>query len=356
MKGFQLGKIKRMFLGTVLCTALGIVCDVHAYEVPIGIPEPFVDPDVQMSQRPANWDQEISGYYYVDYENGTDSVHAYGYPGAPRRTIPRPIPAGSYIEIKGTYSYAQGGVIWIDGNGTASSPIWIVSSPDQQGVFVSETASVPTIVRGSYIYIDGLHWRSPLWVGSSTNDRKVDHVLIRNCILDGQKQSATGLVVIGNSYSSDASHVIIYNNQVHNWGDINSDYDEDAGGISVAQYSSYVWVLNNVCHDSSSQGIFVGAQYGSALDETHHVYIGGNTVYHTRQGCIATKVCSHIVMSQNHVYDAIPRITSDGESRAKGLSTQYGAQDIWMIYNVIHDAEYGIKVPSSSDYAEELDL
>lgn len=332
--------------------------NVMAYDSIIGIPEPFVDPDIAKPSRPSDWSSEVAGYYYIDYSTGSD-IHTYGTPTAPRKTIPNPVPAGSYIEVNGDYTYASGDVIWIYGQGTSSTwvanssgPVWITSSPSG-GTFKSHT----TIVRGSYVYIDGLTWKNALWVGSTTANRDADHILIRNCTLDGDKISKTGLFITGASEDDLSQYVIIYKNNVYEWGDLTTTTDEDASGISVGGYARNVWILNNVCHDTSAQGIFAGGQYGSDLDITQYVYIGGNTVYHTRQGCIGTKIVTHIVISKNHVYDGVPRTDENGDvkSRGKGISFQYGVADGWILFNKIHDVEYGVEFSSSSDYTEELD-
>jgi hypothetical protein len=42
-------------------------------------------------------------FYYINYQTGTDTERIYGTPVAPRKTIPNPISADSYVEVAGDF-------------------------------------------------------------------------------------------------------------------------------------------------------------------------------------------------------------------------------------------------------------
>ena len=82
--------------------------------MPIGIPIPFtgtVSWDDATPTRPSTWTSDSAGYYYINAQTGTDTARTYGNPTAPRRTIPSPVPAGSYIEVEDDFDILNGGVI-----------------------------------------------------------------------------------------------------------------------------------------------------------------------------------------------------------------------------------------------------
>jgi len=116
-----------------------------AYDMPRGIPDPGFGLDEVKPVRPSNWTSEQAGYYYVEDTGGCSNSRTYGYPGAPRCYIPDPIPAGSYVEVHGTYNHTVGGTTLIHGEGTANSPVWIVGESDQ----VRPTFTENTILYGS---------------------------------------------------------------------------------------------------------------------------------------------------------------------------------------------------------------
>jgi hypothetical protein len=127
-----------VFVAFIVTTASGF-----GYTYPIGIPEAWVAPDVARPARPSPWTSDTSGYYYVDASVGTDTGRTYGNPTAPRKTIPRPVPAGGYVEVHGTYDVVSAGQCWIQGAGTSAKPVWVVGL---------DAASRPTFSAGTLVY------------------------------------------------------------------------------------------------------------------------------------------------------------------------------------------------------------
>ena len=130
----------------------------------IGIPDPAtnwaggLDPiNTAIPAQPTEWasDLELAEHWYIDeshpnagaYNPSLGSTPVYGCPNYPRATLPSTTtrPAGAYIELGGgTYLGAQ--LIWTL-NGTSTNPVWIVGPG---------TINYQFIVKGSYIFIDGI--------------------------------------------------------------------------------------------------------------------------------------------------------------------------------------------------------
>jgi len=320
----------------------------QAYEAHLGIPTPWVDPDVQKPSVPADWSAEVPGYYYVDYTHGSDG-RTYGTPGSPRRTIPNPIPAGSYVLVDGVYNYKLGGVIRIWGNGTSgnwaantSGPVWIVGTG---GKSRAEFTDYKMVISGSYIYFDNIYVRSGsrFQVGSYNSGEAAHHVLLRDSEVQGLPTDGAGAIVATVSSSSDpVDHVIFYNSVFHDTGNINSTSDDDAGIVVTSPYTTYAWILNNTMHTSSGTGVQINPSGASA--SSHHIYVGQNHVYNTRQSGIWVKYATDVIFSENTIHDII----TTSWSPSKGMGAQYEPQRLWMINNTVYNVEYGVRVASTN--------
>src|SRR5215475_5445284 len=97
-----------LLLTLITVTALGISSLVQAeWQPPIGIPTPPFGLNEVAPTRPNPWTTAVPGYYYVEWSatNATDTNNPYGTPTLPRKTIPLVLPAGSVVELHGTYGY-----------------------------------------------------------------------------------------------------------------------------------------------------------------------------------------------------------------------------------------------------------
>jgi hypothetical protein len=332
---------------SALFVALVYLSPALAYEPHLGIPAPWVDPDVTAPSAPSNWSQEIPGYYYVNYQSGSDS-RTFGTPGSPRQTLPNPIPAGSYVAVAGTYSHRIGGLIRVAGNGTsanwtagASGPVWIVGANGNRAEFTN----YKMVVIGSYIYFDNIyvHSGSRFQVGSYVNGETADHILLRNSEVQGLPTDGTGAIVATVGSSSDlVDNVIIYNSELHDTGNLQSPTDDDAGIMVISQYSSYVWVLNNTMYTASGSGLQINPT--SNPSSTHHIFVSQNHVYNVRQSALWVKYATDVVFAENVVHDII----TTSWSPSKGLGAQYEPQRFWMVNNTVYNVEYGIRVASTN--------
>ncbi len=328
---------------------------VLAYDYPIGIPQPWIEPDIVAPSLPSSWTSEQAGYYFINYQIGSNS-HTYGTPSAPRKTIPNPIPAGAVIALQGDYSYTNAGAIWLHANGTSSNPIWIIN---YDGTGKINTASSKCIVYGSYLYISdisidgstGTNGHGMLQIGSSVSGYGANNILFRNAEVVGNTAMVrnSGVGIIGNSSGSASQNIIIYNNEIHNTGNISSPNDDDAHIVTVGNWSSNVWILDNEIHHGSGSGGQIGGVYKShGVNNCHHIYFGRNNVYNTRQAGAGVKFAEYCVFSENYIHDIIDTSWSE----AKGLGFQYHNDYIWFIYNTIIGGRFGIK--GSSDNTDDV--
>lgn len=334
-----------------------------AYSYPTGIPAAWVDPNVEAPLRPVTWTSEIAGYYYVDWNTGTDSGRTYGDPTAPRKTIPNPIPAGSRVELaEGTYG---GGIeLELQGNGTSAAwtanttgPAWLVGA----AALASKMPSM--VLRGSYLYIDGLAWDQlsghRIQFSSASVDWSADHMVLRNCDIDGNGQdSAYGITIQGRSLLLNTQHIIIYNCTIHHFGNMASESDPDNNAIAGGDYNYDIWILDNEIHTCTAgirYGAAGGPDSGDTADLAQRGYIGRNEVYNILQSGIFVKYSRDVVFSQNHVYNIIDTVWSP----SKCVGAQYAPKGLWIIFNrlegnVAGDGKFGIYLAATDTDPPEV--
>ena len=340
-------KILTKHLKLVFTTLLVFISyNVHAassYEMPVGIPNTTLDFQQEMPPRPSDWSIEKPGYYYINYQTGSDK-QTYGTPDAPRKSFPNPASAGSYIEIAGEYDQGfktYGNRIYsINGTDTVWSagvagPVWITESKDTYGVI----SKVGFLVMGANVFISDLDFinGANLKIGSPSKGRQATNIVARNLDING-----SGISISGDS-TAPVSNIIIYNSTVHDLGDVNSPKDDDYHAISVGTYVSDVWLLDNVMHTASGSGLQV---YGDLNNRgsTNNIYAGGNEVFNVRQAGLWVKAGSNVVFSSNYIHDLV----STPWSPSKGLGAQYKPDGLWMINNHVSGVEYGIRIASTS--------
>ena len=155
-----------------------------AWDPIIGIPQPPFGVNETAPSSPSPWTTETAGFYYVcaDCAGATDSGRTYGTPSAPRATIPRTLPAGSVVELRGTYAQNHTSPNNIVLNGTAGSPVFIRgNSPSDR----------PTIlggweISGSYFILENLEFSSPSTTASNIGlALGANYAALRNSELHG---------------------------------------------------------------------------------------------------------------------------------------------------------------------------
>src|SRR5262245_34302357 len=91
--------------GVTLVHPHAIAIEAPAWSPPVGIPLPSFGIFEVAPATPLLWGTPVPGFYFVDPTNAaaTDDGNPYGRPRLPRRTIPTTLPAGSVVELHGTY-------------------------------------------------------------------------------------------------------------------------------------------------------------------------------------------------------------------------------------------------------------
>lgn len=316
----------------------------ETYVMPIGVPTPWIAPDVASPDRPTSWETEQTGYYFIDFSVGTDSNNIFGTPLSPRKTIPNPIPAGSYVVVKGNYNYVQGS-IKINGAGTGepwiagvSGPAWVVGESAENR---AEITGKKLLISGSYVYLENFYFHSggKIQFGSFVSGNQADHILVRNSELKGETDVTGGILIHPVGIEGEpASNILIFNNKAHSIGPLNSQTDIDARGLAIGKYTDNIWILNNMFYDSSA-GLQVEAGNGTHQSTTHHIYIGHNHVCNVAQAGIGVKYALDIIISENKIHNIIDTPWSP----SKGIGFQYAPDRVWIMFNKISNTNIGIR-------------
>jgi hypothetical protein len=308
---------------------------------PLGIPAPDFGITQQAPPAPSPWTAEVPGFYYVDeMAPAASDSRIYGHPSAPRATIPLRLPAGSVVEVHGTYSrsHLSPNVVVVDG--TAAAPVFVRGS----NATTRPVLSRPLLVRGSYFVVENLSWQLVDKTQAFKIVSPADHGALRHSDLQGNLGG--GGIGIGYvaSLGGVVANVVIWDNKIHDVGDVSTTYDQDANPVTIGTRVSNVWVLDNEIHDSSGSGVVVNAGSKAEQPNTHHVYFGRNHVYRTRQSGLFAKQAVDVIISENKVHDVI----DTSWSPSKGLGFQYAPDRVWFLYNEVYNCSYGIYSGSDS--------
>jgi FtsZ-binding cell division protein ZapB len=308
---------------------------------PIGIPVPKFGLTEQAPAVPDPWTTETPGFYYVEKSGaGASDSRTYGHPGAPRATIPLSIPEGSVVEVHGPYVYSHGSPRNILAKGTVEKPVFIRGFDSNVGRQLA--------IRGTYYIVENLTWslapssdaKPPCFkIQSPTN-----WGVLRNSKLGGNLTG--GGIQVGSSSSTggEVMNVVLLGNDIHDSGDVASPEDQDIHSVAIGSKVSNLWLVDNEIHDSSGSGTQVNAGSATGQALTHHIYLGRNHVYRTRQAGLFAKQSTDVIVSQNTIHDII----NTSWSPSKGLGFQYAPERLWFLFNEVHHCTYGIYSGSDS--------
>ncbi|MDH5512402.1 MAG: hypothetical protein OEY27_04225 [Gammaproteobacteria bacterium] len=136
--------------------------------------------------------------------------------------------------------------------------------------------------------------------------------------------------------------MVIWNNYIHDMGDVNATFDQDNHCIGIGSNTSYIWIVDNEIARCSGDGL----QINGSLNTTHHIYFGRNRSHSHKQTGMWSKTASDVIFSQNTVYNIRPSDSSSGAC----TGSQYGPDYVWWIFNHLFDCESGIRVESDSGF------
>ena len=338
----------KVYDGEAYSAAATVSITVASWVSPLGIPMPafgitqkhtmYEGQTFDYGSGPEPYRDAGNGPYthYVDknHSQATDSSNTFGTPSKPRRTIPSSsLPAGSVVEVHGgPYDYTVGGRIPLYSSGTAAKPVFV------RGPSAADKATFTQDVRiyANYMIVENLECKNMAILAPA------DHAALRHCEI-GQG-GGTALIVDSWSSGTYASHIVVYDLNVHDRGDMDADYDQDYHGVVVGKRVSNFWLLDSQIRRCSGSGLQINAGSESAQADTHHLYAGRCFVEDTRQAGLFAKQCVDAVFSQNTIRD----IRTTSWSKSKGLGFQYGPERVWFLFNKVTGCEFGVYGGSTS--------
>ncbi len=311
--------------------ALGSVAS--AWSPPVGIPAPPwpADLDIPRPTLPNPWTSEQAGWYFISASGCSDAGRTFGYPGAPRCSLPGSPAAGSKIVLDGTIDGDQE----LGFSGTVGSPClgdgvqgelplpW----PPEYG-----SSSVPTrSLRASHSATPS---RTGTWISRAA------HNMIRDLSFVNTYSVSNGAVIAGGGTNN-----VMYRCTISRSGDWqHSGSDIDRHGVKVIPGANGVWYVDSTFYHIQGDGIQVGDQTDSA-SAINKVYIGRNRAYENLQSCFWTKNATDVIMSENICSDITLSPGGDGQ----GLGGQYDPRYVWFLYNTVYNTKAGIKVSGESN-------
>lgn len=352
--------MKNLLLTATLCFA----ATANAYTPPIGVPDPkwenSIHPiDTAVPNRPSNWTRDIKGFYYVDpdHAQATDSKNTYGYPNKPRKTIPKIVAAGSYVEISGRYNQDA---VYIKYNCTPSAPCWLVGNKNDRPNFTGNLK----IDDSDYLIIDSVDFVGGGGTAVSIKGSS-HHIAYRHSKIadreqylrnNGGWQSHVG-VSIKPDDGDTISDIVVYGNTFSKLGEYSytGKLDPNFHAVGPTLWNSSgvlkdVWVLNNFCSLLAGDCVQINAgNQDKSWERLHHIYVGKNISSETRQGGIGVKQSSDVIISQNKFYG----FKGAGAGNAGGgIVFKYEKRNLWIIFNEVFDSNFGIRQANTGDKTE----
>src|SRR6185503_13380264 len=71
-----------------------------------------------------------------------------------------------------------------------------------------------------------------------------------------------------------AQNIVVWDNNIHDNGDVNATFDQDVMAVHVGVRVSNVWVVDNTMYRNSGDGIQINAGSAAVINTTHHIYVG----------------------------------------------------------------------------------
>jgi hypothetical protein len=246
--------------------------------------------------------------------------------------------------MSGTYSNTSGGATRISSAGTESNPVWIVGLEGNEPTF-----SKLTTFQGSYLIIDNVIINNQI---NTRNGYLSHHITIRNSDIHYNIPSNGSLVGLSGSSSNTNHDLVIFNNEIHDsrpdWN-VAGSTDIDAHGIKPNDHAYNIWIIKNKFYNLGGNAIQIGDQ-NSDQDTIHHIYIGDNEIYNTRQTGIGIKKASDVVITNNVIHD-IHQIQTGNPTA--GIAYQYAPRRVWIMFNSINNCDFGIKSGSDTSPVED---
>ena len=317
-----------------------------AWIPPIGVPMP----EFGITEQAPVYNQNNPLHYYVDRTNlstcNDGSNGGRGSPSNPRCSIPYNIPAGALVEVHGNYDYYSGSIIV---NGTQNQPVFIRGRGRDEKPRVSNKMEI----RGSYFVLEHFEF-----IRDSDSEGKVtvfgpsDHAIIRHNLVVGNNQGGDGGIFSQGNAGTNAlvQQVVFYDNALRDNGYFESPVDNDQGRMFSEGLTRQLWMVDNIC---LRNGGLCGAgshQYNAndsiAGNEVfQYVYVGRQLAGWNRETNFWVKQGNHIIFSQNNSFE--PYDLRPGNTPS-AIGFQYGPDNVWFLFNYVHDAQAGFTIQDIS--------
>lgn len=264
--------------------------------------------------------------HYVDPDdpNATDTGNPYGSVAKPRKSFPvsrfdagiNTIAAGAVVELHGSLTCPGDHYM---PTGTADQPVFI------RGVCGDEPILYGQVILeggGSYTIWENLIWdqrnESITSLRLGAHEGALTNLAIRNCefhnIIDVPTESRQVIRLKHPFAGGDQlKNIIIYGCYFHDSGENRTrDVKGDIVGVSVAQGSENIWILDNVFCRIGGDGIQLSWDYPYDVGiVANHIYIGRNAFHDLYENAVCVKYCRHVICSENTAYHFGPSYSDE---------------------------------------------
>lgn len=333
--------------------------------------------------RPVEWvlDQEVEGYYYIDFGNTTGNAsdsNTWGTPSSPRLTAPATVlndgTAGSTVRIEMT-GVQQGSLMRLDARGDSEDNMIFIVGDAVNPVRFLDTA--PYFRGCQYALFENLVRGGTTQPAQGTTDsqggftfsgevNEMHHCIVRNMTVENIAIQVSGgksfmgfgihdaLKAIGGETHSIVAYDLTFRNlgNTYDW----STDDRDAHAIAIGAFNednSTGWAIRNIWFldidgsDVSGNTIQItgqGGTIGSPLDTLHHFYMSRVSGIRNRQPGIGIKTCSNVYISQCSSDD----INWWSGGQGDGFGSQYNPNEIWVMFSTFNNVNHGLRTSEQS--------
>ncbi len=338
---------------------LNITANFNTWKPPIGIPQPefgisekhtmYSGKTFDFGSGPQPYKEVGNGPYthYVDssHASATDTDNPFGTADKPRLTFPADITAGSVVEIHhGPYQ-----INLTELKGTADKPIFIRGANSTDIFTVNDMAGGSyNVMNSEYLIVEYAKFHGiRIQVGQYAS-----HISFRYCEIDGN-DSVPGVYLWTHKATftpgEQKEHIVFYNNIVHDCGAYPAT-SETVCAFMIDNATQNVWIVDNHIYENGEDGIQIMDRDALPVGtpKADRIFIGRNIFHHDIENAIDAKGSTNIIISQNEMY-GYDVLVSASNGDAIRINDE-GAQDnIWILFNRIHDSKWGIGAYGAED-------
>ena len=286
------------------------VAPTNDYPMPYGVVNPGFGIDEQPPADPTEWSTstEKVGFYYIDSDHPScNNTNDYGYPDAPRCSIPSSgasvVAGGKMVLAPSSLPYTMRDSSWqlINFEGTADNPSWLIGNdkgPDRP-VILSHANRVDSRVTlritGSFLRISGV-----VFDGPSLQHRGggAENVVVRHSEFKNYPSTAGGGTTVG--LSTEGRNVLAFNVYAHDNGIVEEDglsTERDIHAFVGTNQQGY-WMLDIRCDENAGDCVQL-----TNNNTTSDVFVGRMVAHSEGENCIDIKDFNRVVVSESDCWD-----------------------------------------------------